>query len=827
MKRCLLIAEKPSLMRTIKEVYEKHRSEIPYEIDFDAQSGHLLTLKLPDEIDERMKKYSWDTLPFFPDQHGGWQYKIVKQAKRPNTPTPNERYSKIKTALNNNNYDFIIHAGDPDQEGELLINIVLNSIGTTLPVKRFWSNDLTEHKVLEALQSLKDDRKDPQLVNLLKAGYVRQHKDYEFGMNISRAVSMKLNGVVGTGRVMTPMLSFVVARDHAIDTFQETKQYGVKLNYDKGFSGNLFSQKALSTDSDADEDQKNGIVWFDEKDDAQKIIDELGNTATVLTRTSTHNSQTAPKLFKLSTLQEALDKKGFKAKEVEAVVQSMYEKAITTYPRTSCEYMSGNEDFRGILNSLATIDELKPYVDRISDTDIERVKAQKKWINPKEHEKEGHSALTPTTKHPNFESLDPNEQIVYKLIAKRFIAMFLPPYEYETVEIITTNNNHSFKSIGKRTTAMGFKELFNAKTTDVELPLCAMGDVLNVTNSEIVEKVSKCPSHMTQGELIKICENPIKYLDDKRLKSLGKRLVIGTAATRGGIIEKLINKYHYIETFKEGKKEYIRSTEKGKAVIDNLKDLLICKPDMTGEWEIQLERIRSGEDTAEHVEAETKKDIVAMLEEIKTAPMVPFEHSVITTDYKCPICGANLNEYSWGYRCSKHDKDNPDSCNFSLSKEFDKWKIKLTKTDIETLLAGNPTQLKNFWSAKKEKFYPLRLYLDKDDNFKVKTKFDSRETPYKCPMCGSKMIKMGNEQHPGLKCTGDQNPNCTFVLWTKMFGKQLSDGHIKDLLEKGSCGPISGFKKKDGGTFSCKLKITSTGDVVCDFKYKSLERDNE
>ena len=824
MAKAYLIAEKPSLMRTIKAVYDKHKSEIPYDIDFDAQSGHLLTLKLPDEMDEQLKKYSWDTLPFFPDQHGGWQYKIVKQAKRPNTLTPNERYSKIKSALRDNNYDFIIHAGDPDQEGELLVNIVLNNLGTTLPVKRFWSNDLTENKVLYALQNLRDDRTDKQLVNLLKAGYVRQHKDYEFGMNISRAVSMKMNGIVATGRVMTPMLGFIVNRDYAIEQFKPQTTYGVKINYENNFSGNLFSQTALSSEADATDDQKNGIVWFDSKEEAQKICDELDNSATVLTRIATHKSQTAPKLFKLSTLQEALDKKGFKAKEVEAIIQQMYEHAILSYPRTSCEYLSGNEDFEGILKSLSNIEILKPYIDKITNADIERAKAQKKWINPTEHEKEGHSALTPTTKNSNFESLSQDEQLVYLMIAKRFISIFLDPYEYESVEIITTINGHSFKSIGTRTLSLGYRELYNSKPTDVELPICATGDVLSITNKEIVEKITKCPNHLTQGELIKICENPIKYLDDPTLKKLGKRLVIGTAATRGGIIEKLINKYHYVETFKEGKKEYIRSTDKGKAIIDNLKDLLICKPDMTGEWEIQLEKIRTGEDTPDHVESETKKDIVSMLDEIRNAEMKPFQKSVIPTDYICPKCGKTLNEYNWGYRCSGHDKDNPDSCNFALSKEFDKWKIKLTKTDIETLLAGNKTQPKQLWSENKQKYFSVLLFLDKDNDYKLKTMFEPNDTDYKCPMCGSKIIKIGNAEHRGFKCTATENPNCEFILWKKIYGKELSDGHIKDLLEKGVCGPVSGFVKKDGGTYSCKLKIESNGEIVRDFKYQSLER---
>ena len=191
MPKALLIAEKPSLMREIQSVYESHKDEFDFEIDFAAQRGHLVTLKLPDEIDPSMKTYSWNTIPFFPTEHGGWQYKIISEKKSGNFQTAKERYDNLKDLINNQPYDFVIHAGDPDQEGELLINLVLHQIGTKLPIKRFWTNDLTESHILDALHNMKDDRTDPSLVNLLKAAYVRQHSDYLFGMNVSRAEESK------------------------------------------------------------------------------------------------------------------------------------------------------------------------------------------------------------------------------------------------------------------------------------------------------------------------------------------------------------------------------------------------------------------------------------------------------------------------------------------------------------------------------------------------------------------------------------------------------------------------------------------------------------
>ena len=210
--KALLIAEKPSLKKTIEEVYNKHKSEIPYDIKFMEQRGHLLTLKTPDEIDEDLKKWEWESLPIYPDELGGWKYKVIQEKKVGSFLTSKERFEAIKKELSSGSYDFVINAGDPDQEGELLIRIVLSALKNKLPIKRYWSNDTTEAKVLHALKNLMDDDKDPMLVNLLDAAYVRQHSDWLFGMNISRGASLQMNARAACGRVKTPIQAIVIGK---------------------------------------------------------------------------------------------------------------------------------------------------------------------------------------------------------------------------------------------------------------------------------------------------------------------------------------------------------------------------------------------------------------------------------------------------------------------------------------------------------------------------------------------------------------------------------------------------------------------------------------
>lgn len=796
MTKALLIAEKPSLMREIQMVYENHKSEIPYEIDFESQRGHLLTTMEPNEISEQLAKISWDTIPIFPENYGGWKYKIIEEKKVGNYLTSKERYVILRDKIHNGDYDFIIHAGDPDQEGELLVNLVLMHIKTDLPVKRFWTNDLTEGHVLNALLNLRDDRKDPDLVNLLNAAFVRQHSDWLFGMNISRAATLKMDYRVACGRVMTFIQSCVVQRDKAIADFKPEKSYGVRVNYSQGFTGSYFDRQHIEDGDDASDDQKQGIVWFKTKEEANEILEKIKNekNAKVLIRNSQHKKQYSPSLFKLSSLQVYAGKYSLTPDAVLTVVQSLYEKKIMSYPRTSCEYIGSDEDFRGILRALSSIDELRPYINKITDDDIERVRANKKWVNDKKIQSEGHTALRPTTLKPDFYSLTPVEQKIYLEIAKRFVCMFLQPWEYEEVSIISVVNGYSFKSSGKTTTSRGYLDLLGQKTNDVELPSCGINDILPVNNFDIPEKETKCPSYFTQADLIAVCENPAKYLDDKRLKELGKRLTVGTEATRAGIISKLINKNKYLETFTKGKKEYVKATKRGTEMIKNLDGLMICKPDMTGEWEEYLEKVRKGEASKDNIEMQIKRELINMIDEIKAKEMSP-----IGCTYKCPKCGSRIIEHAGFYGCSKY----PD-CSFAISKN--PFGTSLKENDFDLLFAGQKTEVKTM-KTKAGKSFKGQLFIDPEKDYKYGIEFSStrQETDYNCPVCGKKLIKTDK----GWSCSGysDKENPCHFTIWYSCFGGKLKDSDIEDLLNNGETSREISFKSKAGNKYKSKLKL--------------------
>ena len=704
--RALLIAEKPSLRRTIEAVYKKYIKEIPYQIDFMDQRGHLLTLVLPDEMDPSLKKWSWSTLPIEPEKLGGWRYKVIQERKTGNFLTSAERYDAIRKKLQTGSYDFIINAGDPDQEGELLIRIVLAELKRELlnskaklnneleriteaksatelgndsdvkledkhraysdaetkadiPIKRFWSNDTTEPKVLEALKNLRDDDNDPMLVNLLKAAYARQHSDYRVGMNISRAASLKMDSRVACGRVKTPIMSIVCRRELEILNFVPSTVYGVKVRYEEGFEGQLAEpgvlnsagtkgnakglkddkaskdeDKALEADKkkqakqDADSNAKTGeteekeegagLIWFDTKEEAEALIKTLSGPARVLKFQSRKQETQPPKLYKLATLQIAAGKLGYSSAKTLEIVQSLYEKGYVSYPRTDCEFISSNEKLYELLRSCMGVPGLEEYIKTITNGAIKKVRSSNRWVNDKKLQEAGHSALIPTTYKPDFARLTKEQQDIYRLICRQFTAIFLPPLVQKKVELIADISGQLFRSTGKTLVDEGYSRIFGTKSTDAMIPQHKTGDVIPTESFELAEKTSSCPKRFTDADLIAVCEAPHRFLTDMSHKALGRALKIGTSATRASIIEELIKRDKYLQRRKEKKTEYIVPTEDGMHIYERLKDRKICQVDMTAEWEEQLELIREGKLELSAFEEGMRQDVRAMIEDIRS-----------------------------------------------------------------------------------------------------------------------------------------------------------------------------------------------------------------
>lgn len=789
--KALLIAEKPSLMRTIQDVYRKNSDKINYEIKFMCQSGHLLTLMQPDEISDTMKIWNWDNIPFHPEKYDGFKYKVIQREKHGNFPTPGETYESIRHELENGGYDFVINAGDPDQEGELLIRIVLSELNNTIPIKRFWSNDLTEGKILDALTNLRDDDADPMLVHLLDAAYGRQHSDYRFGMNISRAATLKMNLRVACGRVKTPILSLVCKREIEIENFVPSTCYGVKATYAEGYDGQLFDDSG-AVEEEEDEDRKEdaeskGIIWFDTKQEAEDFIKGLTPPATVTKFESKKVETYAPKLYKLATLQIAAGKIGLSGADTLNILQGLYEKGYLSYPRTDCEYISSNENFQAMLNSCASIPEYAGYVSNITGGDIARVKKIKKWVDDKKLAEAGHSALTPTTKKPNYTSMSPNEQFVYKLVCRSFIAIFMPPLKQQKTLLVTDISGNSFRSTGKTLVDKGYAEIMETKFNDVQIPEHKVGDILDVTEFTFTEKTSTCPKRYTDTTLLAACEKPHKYLDDVRLKALGERLKIGTPATRASIIEELITRDHYLDRRKIKKTNVIVPTTNGRYIYENMKDRAICRVDMTGLWEEKLELVRTGKMTLADLEKEMMDDVDNMVNDIKTSDIKPRARAVqIGT---CPKCQGELFAGDKGYFC----KNYREGCKVGAYKMI--CDTPLEKEEFLALIEGQEIE-KTIRKGNTEWDQKLKYNQKKDAIEFVKEK--AAKSQYTCPKCGKQL----NETSRTLEC------KCGFKMWKSACSVNLSEDDIKKILTTGRSSFIRGFvSPRTGKKFDAYLVL--------------------
>ncbi len=788
MEKALLIAEKPSLRRTIEKVYNDHRSEIPYEIKFMEQRGHLLTLKMPNELDEDLKEWDWDTLPIHPEEYGGWKYKGIEEKRTGKFLTAKERYQQIKDELKSGSYDFVINAGDPDQEGQLLVRIVLSALKCSIPIKRYWSNDTTEVKVLDALKHLRDDEKDPMLVNLLEAAYARQHSDWRYGINVSRAATLKMGIRCACGRVKTPILSIVCQREKDIATFTPTTVYGVKADYSEEFSGQLYSDSTAEEDEDEKDDAKKGLIWLKSEEEARDLIKTLSGPAKVLKFESNKVESYAPKLFKLASLQVAGGKHGYNSAQVLEIAQSLYEKGYLSYPRTDCEYLSSGEDLYSMLKSAYCVPELKPFISTISKPTIGKVLATKKWVNDAKLKESGHSALVPTTKKPDYSALTTDEQTIYRLVCRQFVAIFLPPLIQNKTELIADISGNLFKSTGKTLIDAGYTAIFEKKFTDMDIPEHKVGDVLTVDNIDIVTNTSTCPKRFTDADLIAACEAPHKFLHDKSLKALGKKLKIGTPATRASIISELIDKDKYLARKTEKKATYVVPTETGMIIYDNLKTCDICKVDMTGQWEEKLEAIRLGTLNRNELEEYMRHDVADMVEQIKTLKIEPVRRKA-TELCKCPSCDGVILSSPKGFYCSNYKEKDCKIGGFKLICDS-----KLTDDEFKELLDGK-TITKKIKKGSTE--WDQELFYD-FTNFKVEfKKAAAKESAYDCPLCSEKLKDNGK----ALIC------DCGFKFWKTVSGKEIKGKALESLLTTGDSGLIEGFVSKAGKKYNAHLVI--------------------
>lgn len=731
-KKALLIAEKPSLMRDIKAVYEANKDKMPYEIEFVAQAGHLLELLKPNEMTVPEREGRAETIELIePEMMGGWQYKVSDDKR--------ELYDKIKKLIKSNQFDVIIHAGDPDQEGQLLVDLVLKRIGASKyceKILRFWSNDTTEVAILDTLLNLKDNS-DKFFVDLSNAALLRQWTDYRFGMNGSSAARKKLRAVYpskkihsSVGRVKTVVLKMVFDRIKEINNFVPSTTYGIKANYSSNFSGTLFvpkdSQENLDATPDETQDESSiGTVFFDTEAEALNFINNMSLNGIVSNVETKKATTSAPAVHTLSTLQiEASEKFHYSPDETLSILQTLYQNGHVSYPRTDCALLSSNLDFNALLVTAARIPDLKPFYNNLNVNEaISNVKKQKKYVNDKEMAKHGHTGLCPTTRHPNLNLLTADEYNIYNLVCKRFFAIFLPPLiQNKTTIVVEVKDNsgktHLFKSNGKVLVSAGFTELTGLTSNDVILPSVNKGDSLNINNFELNKKTTTCPKPYTTGTIIQAMENPTKYFENEELKKTHKDMVIGRSSTRSKILKDLLEKDLYLEVKTSKKTEYLYPTKLGCLILGVVDKFDICKVDMTAVWEDLINQVRLGEIDFDPANQHMRKSAAKLFSDISCSQYTPLDDVSFLPDSgsssyvacQCPCGGQILDIKDKQFFCSNYKE----GCKNSSRRVF--LGAKISRSDIKHLIEEKKVIKKQVSNKDGSKTWEQKIYYNFDEH---------------------------------------------------------------------------------------------------------------
>lgn len=637
----LFIAEKPSVARAIADSLGVASRSDGYITCKDGTIvtncfGHLLERAEPDEylpdsvpLNPKSGKKMWrlEDLPIIPEK---WIKKVSKDKSK--------QVKIIKSLLKDATE--VVNAGDPDREGQLLVDEVIEYCGYKGKVTRYWQSAMDAVSVKRALNAIVPNSK---YYNWGVAAEGRGIADWLVGMNFSRQLTVKYHsGLISVGRVQSPVLKIVADRDLAIENFKSKTFY----NLDANFSCNGFAYRGRL---EIPEDLLDPEGELTDKTKADNLLSALKGKNGIIDSFKKEAKKTQPKLlYTLADLQVDCSRLfNYSAKKTLDIAQKLYEEfKLTTYPRSSCEYLPAAQesDVVTILGYLKVLPEYAKFID--SATNIKGNKV----FNDKKVNESAHTGIAPTPKAITREEIDklPEDCAkVYNLIVKRYIACFMPPYEYNEFTIISKVENYSFKSILKEPVKLGFKALDKDEQKDEDetsskVPALNKGDVTEIKSIDVAEGQTTPPKYFTEGTLIQAMRNIAKFIDDKDEKKLLKETDgLGTEATRAAILEVLKN-HGYLEIGKAGKiKGKIVSTAKGREILKVIPKK-IQSPALTAHTEEQLRALENGSMKLSDFTKEKEKEIRQTMSEIEKDQTRVNPNEKQTNYEKCPVCGSRL-----------------------------------------------------------------------------------------------------------------------------------------------------------------------------------------
>ena len=633
------VAEKPSVGQYIAKVLgANQRRDGYYEGNGYCVTwtfGHLCALLEPQEYTEQWKGWNLSALPMIPQRFS---------IKVSGDEGVHKQFQVIKSLIAQ--ADEVINCGDAGQEGELIQRWVYQKAGCKVPVKRLWVSSLTEEAIAEGFRQLKD-QSDYQ--RLYEAGLMRAIGDWLLGMNATRAYTIryargagKSRQVLSIGRVQTPTLALVVKRQAEIERFVPKTYWELKT---------LYRDTLFTAQLPAEEDEY-AITSLEQ---GERLVDAIkDNPLTITSVEKKKGTESAPKLFDLTSLQVECNKKfSFSADQTLKLIQSLYEKRVTTYPRVDTTYLPDDlypkvpATLQGIKDYFP---QTAPLLEQKADSGKSETslrKSKKVFDNKKVTD---HHAIIPTGQRPD--SLTKEERKVFDLVALRFIAAFYPDCEVSNTTVmaeVTANadfspadsaqmqkeETYSFKVTGRQVLKAGWREVFagekvnedtdspdNEEAVSKSLPAFVKGES-GAHTPRLQEKTTTPPKYYTEATLLRAMETAGKTVDDEELRDAMKENGIGRPSTRAAIIEKLYQRNYIV---KQGKS--LRATDIGVELIHTIISPLLKSAELTGRWEKKLREIERGEYTAQQFLDELKQMTGEVVREVKTnkAGML------------CPVC---------------------------------------------------------------------------------------------------------------------------------------------------------------------------------------------
>ena len=611
------VAEKPSVGAYIANVLgakQKHDGYFEgngYQVTWTF--GHLCALLDPQEYTEQWKGWNLSSLPMIPQR---FSIKVSGDAG------VHKQFNVIKNLIAQ--ADEVINCGDAGQEGELIQRWVYQQAGCKCPVKRLWVNSLTEEAIKDGFQQLKDQS---EYQHLYEAGLMRAIGDWLLGMNATRAYTIRYaqgigrnRQVLSVGRVQTPTLALVVKRQAEIEHFVPRTYWELKTSY----RDTLFSAQIPVED---------GEYAITSEEQGQALVDSIKDLPLTITNVEKKKGiEYAPKLYDLTSLQVDCNKKyNFSAEQTLQLIQSLYEKRVTTYPRVDTTYLS-DDIYPKVPGTLAGIKDYYPQVAPLIGAKLP--KSKKVFDNKKVTD---HHAIIPTGQRP--EGLSADEKKVYDLVTLHFIAVFYPECEVSNTTVLAKAGEIDFKVTGREVLKPGWRVVFENERSQSELNDANDANDANDENAkglpafvkgesgphipQLKEKTTTPPKYYTEATLLRAMETAGKTVENDELREAMKENGIGRPSTRAAIIEKLYQRKYIV---KQGKS--LRATETGINLIHTIISPLLKSAELTGLWEKKLREIERGEYTAQDFLNELKEMTSGVVRDVKTnkAGML------------CPVC---------------------------------------------------------------------------------------------------------------------------------------------------------------------------------------------